>query len=390
IKRHPQNAIAYVNLGNSFLENDEPEAAREQYAMALRFAPDLPEAHQGMSYVLERLGADEDARRHRVRGFRDRPLTTLPYRGEGTPIAALLLVSARGGNIRTSEFLDEKVFAISRIFTEFFPVGDALPQHAVVFNAIADADLDKAALELACRLVERTRTHTINAPSLVLRTERRACAELLGSLPGVVAPRIVPVSSRELLEGRALERCGLSFPFLLRSPGHHTGRYFEKVCCPEEVAAVVSRLPGEQLLAIEHLDARSDDGKVRKYRVMIVDGKLYPLHAAISTDWKVHFFTAEMSENPEHRAEDERFLRDPKAVLGGRAVAALERIGKTLGLDYAGVDFGLSRRGEVLLFEANAAMTVLRPDREEKWDYRRPYVDGILAAVRTMVMNRIV
>jgi tetratricopeptide (TPR) repeat protein len=388
IKRHPENPIAYVNLANSYLENDEPEAAREQYVIALELAPDLPEAHQGLSYVLERLGAEEDARQHRERGFRDRAVSALPYRGEGTPIPVLLLLSARGGNIRTTDFLDEKVFATSRVFTEFFSEGSSLPEHAFVFNAIADADLDATALHAARGLVERTAAPTINAPSVVLRTERRACAELLGRLPDVVAPKIVLLSSREQL-GRALAGQGLSFPLLLRAPGHHTGRYFEMVTGPDDLPAIALQIPGKRLLAIEYLDARSDDGNVRKYRVMIVDGKIYPLHLAISSAWKVHFFTAEGSANAAHRAEDERFLRDMDGVLGARAVSALGRIAKTLQLDYAGVDFGLGRCGEVLLFEANAAMTVLPPDRDEKWDYRRPHVERILLAVRTMLMNRI-
>ncbi len=121
---------------------------------------------------------------------------------------------------------------------------------------------------------------------------------------------------------------------------------------------------------------------------MMIDGQLYPLHLAISKDWKIHYFTADMADNPAHRAEDAAFLEDMPAVLGDRAVEALTRVQTTLGLDYAGIDFGLSADGDVLLFEANATMVVNPPEPDERWAYRRPAVDRIFAAVRKMILSR--
>ncbi|MBV8261251.1 MAG: hypothetical protein JO239_09930, partial [Paraburkholderia sp.] len=137
--------------------------------------------------------------------------------------------------------------------------------------------------------------------------------------------------------------------------------------------------------AIEFLDARSADGKIRKYRVMLVGGAMYPLHLAVSTHWKVHYFTADMLEFPEHRAEEARFLEDMPGALGPRAMRGLEAIRDALGLDYAGVDFALDRDGTVLLFEANATMTVPNPPQGEMWAYRRAPIDRILAAVRRLL-----
>jgi hypothetical protein len=128
---------------------------------------------------------------------------------------------------------------------------------------------------------------------------------------------------------------------------------------------------------------------VRKYRVMMIDGQLYPLHVAISSHWKVHYFTAEMADNPEHRAEDAEFLENMPAVLGARGMAALARIQSTLNLDYAGIDFGLSPAGDVLVFEANATMVVNPPEPDERWAYRRPAVERIYAAVRGMLTHRV-
>jgi hypothetical protein len=155
----------------------------------------------------------------------------------------------------------------------------------------------------------------------------------------------------------------------------------------EELPSALTRLPGHNLTVIEFLDASRRDGKTRKYRVMMIDGQLYPLHA-ISIHWKIHYFSADMANNPENRAEEGEFLADMSGVLGGRAVTALEEIQRTLGLDYGGIDFGWSEAGDVLLFEANATMAVFSPDPDPKWDYRRPAVERIERAVMDMMIGR--
>ena len=59
---------------------------------------------------------------------------------------------------------------------------------------------------------------------------------------------------------------------------------------PEALEAAAQSLPGKSILAIEYLDARGADGYFRKYRVMMIDGVLYPLHLAIASQWKIHYF----------------------------------------------------------------------------------------------------
>jgi glutathione synthase/RimK-type ligase-like ATP-grasp enzyme len=231
----------------------------------------------------------------------------------------------------------------------------------------------------------------INRPSAVLATGRADHARLAG-LPGVIAPSTITLP-RELLSSpeaaSTVARHGFQFPLLVRTPGFHTGRHFVRVEGPEALAAAVAQLPGKELTVIEFLNARGVDGKVRKYRVMMIDGQLYPLHVAISSHWKIHYFTAEMAEQADHRAEDAEFLENMPGVLGVRATDALARIQATLGLDYAGIDFGLSADGDLLLFEANATMVVNPPEPDERWAYRHPAVERIFAAVRRMLTAQV-
>jgi hypothetical protein len=137
---------------------------------------------------------------------------------------------------------------------------------------------------------------------------------------------------------------------------------------------------------IEYIDLRGEDGRVRKYRVMAVGGTLYPLHLAVSREWKVHYFTADMASDAANRGEDERFLADPINTIGTRGWAALGRIRDALGLEYAGIDFGIDRTGRIVAFEANATMIVLPPGPDTIWDYRRAPVARIVDAVRAMLL----
>ena len=224
----------------------------------------------------------------------------------------------------------------------------------------------------------------MNSPAAVRLTTRSGNASHLDGLEGVVVPKTHTVRCEAAGPG-----WDPPYPVLLRTPGFHTGRHFVKVDRAEDLAAAKASLPGELLTAIQYLDARGSDGKSRKYRVMLIDGELYPLHIAVSSHWKIHYFTAEMAEHAAHRAEDEAFLNDMPGVLGPRAMEGLRQIQKRLGLDYAGIDFGLSPSGDILLFEANATMVVNPPEPDEKWDYRRPAVDRIFAAVRRMLLRNV-
>jgi glutathione synthase/RimK-type ligase-like ATP-grasp enzyme len=75
-------------------------------------------------------------------------------------------------------------------------------------------------------------------------------------------------------------------------------------------------------------------------------------------------------------------------VLGDRACHALEGIRDALGLDYAGIDFGLNADGDLLLFEANATMVIAVPDDDERWAYRRTAITQILDAVVAMIRQK--
>jgi len=293
-------------------------------------------------------------------------------------------VSAVGGNVPTRFLLDQERFDVSVLAVESRAASGPLPAHDLVFNAVGDADLCGPALKAAEAVLRRSQAPAVNPPARVRPTGRAEIAERLAGVLGVIAPKVVKTRREDLTAAAH----AFALPLLMRSPGFHTGRHFVRVDQRADIEALAAGLPGDELLLIQHLDARDARGRFRKYRVMMIDGRLYPLHLAISEDWKVHYFTADMAERPDHRAEEEAFLTDMDAVLGERAVAGLQAIAERLALDYGGVDFGLGPNGDILLFEANATMVVNPPDPDPRWDYRRGPVDTILTAAREMLLSR--
>jgi hypothetical protein len=391
VRHHPDNPNGHVNLANLLLLSGEPEAARVHFQAALRIDPDHIHAHRGMGNLLAELGDLAGARRHRDKGFKHHFQTALPYRGDGAPITVLLLISAAGGNIPTSTLLDERTFQTTVWVAEYADANTPLPPHDLLFNGIGDADLCEEGLAAACRLVESTDRPVINQPGAVLRTGRAANVERLRGLPHVIVPRVVRVPRAVLTDAgapAAVTQRGFSFPFLVRTPGFHTGRHFVRVENPAELVAAVAQFPGDDVCLIDQLDARDADGFYRKLRVMIIDRKIYPLHLAISRHWKIHYFKADMADSPDNRRVDEAFLNDMPRFIGPRGMAALERINAALELDYGGIDFAVNADGDILFFEANATMVMVPLSNDPKWDYRRPAFDAVFAAVRAMLMKR--
>jgi glutathione synthase/RimK-type ligase-like ATP-grasp enzyme len=391
ILHHPQNPLPHVNLANLLLRASKYDEARRHYEAVLAIDPDHAPAHQGLGAVLADIGEREAAREHFRRGFRRSAISTLPYRGNAPPVRLLQLVSSGGGNIPTALFLDDTRFETTVAVADHLDASQMLPPHDLIFNAIGDADLCGEALAAACRITAASDVPVINNPHAVLKTGRLANSEQLRAVPGIKTARTVVMDRNSLASPDGASRltgCGFTFPLLLRSPGYHTGRNFIRVAENGELAAAAASLPGQELFAIEYLDARGSDGKARKYRVMMIDGQLYPLHLAISENWKVHYFTSDMADKESHRQEEARFLEDMPSALGEQAMRALGHIRDALGLDYAGVDFGLDGDGNVLLFEANATMVIARPGRDPHWAYRHAAVDRILAAVMEMMMAK--
>jgi len=391
VAHHPTRADFRVGLATLLRQAGDPAGARREYEAALQAAPDLAEAHQGLGDLLSDLGDEAAAAEHRRRGHAASPLSRWAYRGSARPVRVLMPISVADGNIAARVFLSDQVFAVTTLCMEFCGESQIMPPQDVVLNAIGDADLCRPALFAALTLESRSTVPVINPPSRVLRTGRAEMAALLAMVPDIVVPRMHMLPRAALLGAdgaTVLEGHGFRLPVLLRAPGFHTGRHFERADTPADIARVAASLPGEAVLAIECLDAAGHDGKPRKGRVMVIEGRLYPLHWAISTHWKVHYFSAEMEADAANRAEEARFLSGMGHFLGARAVRGLAAVAAALGLHYGGIDFGLLADGRIAVFEANATMALVAPKQGAEWAYRQAAYHTALLATQSMIIGK--
>lgn len=390
VKWHPEDAVGHTNLASLYLTEGNLALARMHFESSLALDGASPMVHEGLSLVLDRLGDAEGARKHRPTVVRA-PTMLAPFAHTGDPVKVLLVESMIGGNIFAHDLLRSPAFDVQQVFIEYLEESVPLPEHDLVWNAIGDAERCAMILDVAPSVLARSPKPVLNGPEVVRSTSRADNANRLAELEDVVTPQALTLPRERLTNEGApalVRELGFEYPLLLRSPGFHTGEHFVRVERAEDLAAAAAALPGRELTLLEFLDVRNADGKVRKYRVIIVDGTLYPLHAAVAEQWKVHYFTADMTENATHRAEDAAFLNNVEGTIGPRAVRALERVRDALGLDYGGIDFALDAGGRVVVFEANATMIVPEPEEDERWRYRLPAVQRIYDAVRAMLVGR--
>lgn len=380
---HPDDLTSRVTLGNMALEDGAWDAAQGHFQDALGRDPDCAPAHQGLARVLSATGREAEAGPHWARGFAGHAIAAREYRGAGGGMDVLLLAAVRGGNVRLRPWMNDRILAVTVIYPEYYDLTQALPRHSLIVNAIGDADLCAEALVKAERLTACSPAPVINRPERVLATGRAGMGRLGAGIEGLVVPQVRLARRDDILAGKHLP-----FPFLLRTPGLHTGQHFVLVESRASLAGMIAQLPGDELFMIEYFAVRAADGMVRKYRVMFIEGQVYPWHLAISPDWKVHYFTAAMQANAAFREEERRFLDDMPGVLGARAMTALQALCGNLALDFAGADFALSPDGSVLLFETNATMAINAPPEGALWNYRRAATGAVQRATQQVLLRR--
>lgn len=367
-QRFPRSPLTHCNHGFLLVTAGNFEAACAAYERALALDPGHAEARRGLAV----------ARAQRGTSVQGDSLSVMPYTGVAPAVEVLVPITLGSGNLVLDELFDSSVVRVTKLALELHPPG-ALPPHDVVFNAIGDADASPEALARLDALLTASNRRVLNPPSRVAVTGRAQQAQRLRGLSGVRTPRTVRIA-RDAAHG-------LPLPMLLRAPGYHAGAHFELVRTPGEVDAALGSFPGGDLFAIEFVNTRDAGGEFTKYRVVAVDRRLYPVHAAVARQWKVHYFSAEMATSAISRARESSFLADARAALGDRAYAALERVVEGTGLDYVGIDFALDASGEVVVFECNATMALRRPPQDPMWDYRRPAAAAVLDAVTRMLVR---
>ncbi len=386
-------AMKVCNVATGYFMKGEHSVAARWYRLALAMAPELAIAWQNLAAIHALAGQDEAAADCRERAYR---IQRVFIEGDGNATAKLrrvliLCVASTSGNVPVEILFPTDSCCRIKYAIDYAAIeeDEKLPPYDLVFNAIGDPDVAAPLAGRLQRFVAHCGRPLLNRPEAVARSGRQRMAELFGDIDDVCLPPCLRITCPPATGaadaalgswlGSLLAEAGMVFPLLARPAASHGG--VDLTRC-ENLVALTERLGachGSHYLSAFH-DSRCPDGYYRKYRIIFVDRAPFPYHLAISTHWMVHYFSADMAESPERIAEERRFLEDPGAVLGDRAMAAIAAIGRRLDLDYGGMDFTLLPDGRVLIFEANATMLVHRERSNGPLAHKNPHVQRIVDA----------
>ena len=90
-----------------------------------------------------------------------------------------------------------------------------------------------------------------------------------------------------------------------------------------------------------------------------------------------------MADRQWMQQEEEAFLNNPAAHFNSVHYQALRTIQQRIGLEYFGIDCGLDRSGDLVVFEVNASMLV--HEHNEEFPYKAPFVHRIKLAFDEML-----
>ena len=384
ISIEPRFAQAMAGLAAAHYMKGEAQQAVAWNRAALAIEPRQVEANQSLARILLESGEREEAKRHLDQAHRGQSFD-IEY--ASNPVRTVLLLWTRNkGNVPTIEFLfpttiNNRINWV--IESEQDDQTADLPAYDVVFNAMGDPDLIGSSVEPVRRFACACAKPLLNAPDRVARTARNQLPSLLDGIDGVHVPRVWRFASSAQWDESLVEQ----FPLLIRPVDSHGGEGLELARNVNDLA----RCRGSQrgpVYVCRFIDYRSDDSWFRKYRIIFIDREPHPCHLAISRDWMVHYYTADMESHPWKLEEENVFLRDPEASLGRDNMEALRSIGARIDLEYAGIDFSIMEDRQILVFEANPTMLV-HPERiGGPVEHKNAYVFRIQRSFEEMLKRR--
>jgi hypothetical protein len=297
-----------------------------------------------------------------------------------------------GGN-KPIEFLLEgsDIELVTLYVVPGMPLPNPIPEHDVAIVLAPDDARTRATLAEIGRLVPHWPRPMLNQPRNILGLDRHTLCEILRTVPGLDIP-ITNRISRDWLINIALEACLVpnvledgDFPIIVRPIGSHAGLGLAKLDNPAAVAAYLEDRPEATFFISRFVDYSSSDGMFRKYRIVLVDGKAYACHMAISDQWKIWYLNADMILNDANRAEEARFMATFDEEFAARHKDALAEMSRRMGLAYCTVDCAETKDGKLLIFEADNTAIVHDMDPVDVFPYKAPQMRKIFDAFVAML-----
>jgi len=376
--------------------HDDLRPVGEALLARARAHPDDATAWLDASVVLQLLGQREDGLDVQRHALALRSLYALP--APARPPALRLLVLMGPGDFMANtpiEFLlqTSSVAAQVQYLTPDLPLPEQVPDHDVLFVAIAQSDANAPLLRDVTQMLDGWPRPVINRPERIAHLSRDGAHARLDGATGILMPRTVrvPRATAARLEEGALDVRALlpggAFPLIVRPVDSHAGTDLHKVGDVAALGAYLAAHAADAFYLAPFVDYAGPDGQFRKYRIVLIDGRPFICHLAISSHWMVHYLNAGMDGSAGKRAEEAAGMADFDTGFARRHAAALADIDARIGLPYLGIDCAETRDGRLLVFEVDNAMVVHAMDDPDRYPYKRPAMDKVFRAFEAMLLR---
>jgi glutathione synthase/RimK-type ligase-like ATP-grasp enzyme len=266
-----------------------------------------------------------------------------------------------------------------------------LPPHDVAFVALGESDANQPLLAGLADAARRWPAPLLNWPERIARLSRDGACLDLGGHPGLIVPRVARLAREVIVEAArsgAADIEEIAYPLLVRPVGSHAGIGLEKLDGVDALGRYLAAHDQKTYFVAPFVDYRGADGRFRKARVVLIDGRPYPSHLAVSDHWMIHYLNAGMDQDAGKRAEEARFMETFEDGFARRHEAALAHLHARVGLDYFGIDCGETPDGRLLVFEVDPAMIVHDMDPPDLYPYKSGHMRRLFAAFVDLLERR--
>jgi glutathione synthase/RimK-type ligase-like ATP-grasp enzyme len=352
----------------------------------------------GLSTISQLTESPELGLQMQATALRIQQLYRIPTGGAETSLH-LLAIAAPGpimGNTPVEFLLEGSGVALDLLYMgPDLPVPATLPDHDVLFIAVAGSELNRQLLQRIASLTSTWPCPVLNRAEYIAGLARdAACARLQGA-PGIIMPTTARIGRADLerighgeLSIAAIIGAG-DFPIIARPLDEHGGRGLSKLDAAPAVADYLQARPEETFYVARFIDYRDRDGWFRKYRIALIDGRPFACHMGISAHWMIHYKNAGMDESAEKRAEEARFMADFDEDFARRHASALRAVAERMELDYLVIDCAETADGRLLIFEVDSTGFVHALDPIDVFPYKQPHMRKLFDAFRAMLYERV-
>jgi glutathione synthase/RimK-type ligase-like ATP-grasp enzyme len=346
------------------------------------------------SFVVQLLGQREMGLDVQRQALATSTLYALPAPARAPALNLLVLMGPGDFMANTPiEFLLETsdIAATVQYVTLDLPLPEQVPDHDVLFVAIAQSDANAPLLRDAMQLLEGWPRPVVNRPEAIAHLSRDGAHAKLAGSRGTLMPQTVRVARADALRlaagALALDSLlpGAGFPLIVRPLDSHAGQDLQRVADSAALGAYLDAQASDEFYLSPFIDYSGPDGQFRKYRIVLVEGVPYVCHMAVSSHWMVHYLNAGMDESQAKRDEEARAMMEFEQGFAQRHAAALADIDARIGLPYLGIDCAETRDGRLLVFEVDNAMVVHAMDDPARYAYKQPVMEKVFEAFAALL-----